>query len=1256
MEEKKLAGLLLIILVLSLEFNRLVVLRVNPQVEDFVSRLENHLSKAIPEDLLAEECEYVIPEGFDPALAERLWKSLSLYVSTGCTTEELRAELKNVYGDASLVNATLQRGKAIALNISGTIVEKSLDGSVSVKIPVVSSFNLSYARFNFTKKAGFYEAWNKTLVRKYRVWRLEPGWYTYTLVNLEANKSYTALSRIYGEALSVEDVQPGGFHGLPEFEFTRWGWLHDSGPVIAIPGHYEDVSVVIPQQEVKYRVLFPAYDPVVVDGGGWGWVVYTNISSTSVTVGETLEVSYSASYKPPEPVVLSLNGEEPLNATLTLNAPDSFHPLDSLVRRLNETHATGVFRLRAVQPGVYNLTLHIEGNAVFYLSGQEKTYTVQVVSPGSPSLNIQVMDIDTSVLKHARLRLRLSNNGGGAARNVSVRITGSRIESAERTLGDIEAGGAWVGEFMLRLLTEGSGVREALASSMEIRVTYSDDDGNPYAVFFRTPYEKPLVFRNVWVPEHYEEYTTIVPEHEETRRVFVPGYEGATHVRLYAISDASDLWTAMHWGRLKESTRGIERLKEYYGSEFGYVLNLGLTPIPVPGLGVELSIQASEKALSEAGVKIMLANIEPYYDCLGVLSEEEALRLIGTDKDSLRSGNLTFNFRVEPLKPYWAEGKHVVMNSTEFALYKTMMDELKKTNPDIDYDYKETIADVRNKVGSAERGYVALVYRPLKIVGSGSLKTVRIRNYAGVGLNYMVDVETSVFTFFGKKRDGKDWKCLFLDGRGDAVILSTSLEGSYTREVRVSLNYSGRLVAEASFILEPEPSPFWTGFWDGFKSQWLKIVLTGVVMVILNVATGGTVGSLALKLTVLTVISSMILINALSQYQELGQIILASHTFNEFKSIMEEHAREFESLGYLDTASVFREAAGDIQRLIEAVSADLPHWPSILDFASRICTDMSLEEWEILFGIKDADPYNKGFVWGKAIGNAISLVEFLVGFCHLATSGATSASLGAKAKAVLQGVWNWLTPSLTDALSVIRNTPKLAKGFSMLLTIFSNAKKLGKSIIDVLKMDIRGAMNLAGISGGLLEKITELAEKREISDDAAKAIMELCSKATELGEDALGKLNGDMKTILSKNAKFAGEFSSWALRTEANLKWVVETAGELSELDSEELKGLGEALAKVGDSFENGFKLFDTYFKIPDSYKSYGIDAVKEISNVFLENVGKDGIQALEAWSRAITDGGIALRTKVGGTPYPRIWKGIWDSLALKEGDLFTIV
>lgn len=59
---------------------------------------------------------------------------------------------------------------------------------------------------------------------------------------------------------------------------------------------------------------------------------------------------------------------------------------------------------------------------------------------------------------------------------------------------------------------------------------------------------------------------------------------------------------------------------------------------------------------------------------------------------------------------------------------------------------------------------------------------------------------------------------------------------------------------------------------------------------------------------------------------------------------------------------------------------------------------------------------------------------------------------------------------------------------------------------------------------------------------------------------------------------------------------------------------------------------------------------------MFLENVEKDGIKALNAWNRAVENGGLALRTKVGGTPYPRFWKDLWDALRLKEGDLFTIV
>ncbi|MCX8183317.1 MAG: hypothetical protein N3F08_02725 [Crenarchaeota archaeon] len=34
---------------------------------------------------------------------------------------------------------------------------------------------------------------------------------------------------------------------LRSFKYTKGGWLSTSGPVIAVPGHYEDVRVIIPQ-------------------------------------------------------------------------------------------------------------------------------------------------------------------------------------------------------------------------------------------------------------------------------------------------------------------------------------------------------------------------------------------------------------------------------------------------------------------------------------------------------------------------------------------------------------------------------------------------------------------------------------------------------------------------------------------------------------------------------------------------------------------------------------------------------------------------------------------------------------------------------------------------------------------------------------------------------------------------------------------------------------------------------------------------
>ncbi|MBO3842914.1 MAG: hypothetical protein FGF48_10970, partial [Candidatus Brockarchaeota archaeon] len=1187
------------ILTLSLELNRHAILRVNTQTEDFASRLENYLGKAIPDDLLAEECEYVVPEGFNLSFAERLWRDFSLHVSAGYTTDELRSNVERLH-DSPLINATLSNGETITLNLSGISIERSLEnGSVSIKIPVILKSNLSYARYNFTKKAGFYEAWNKTLVREYRVWRREQGWYNYTFEDLETNKSFTVVSRIWGEASRVEEYWLEGLRKigggawnepvryLPFFEYTKWGWLRTSGPVIAVPGHYEDVRVIYPEHERSFKVLFPAYDPIIIEG----WIIHVNISSTSLNVGETLEASYLAEYCSPWG-----GGPEPLNATLILEAPDSFEPLNSLERKLDVTHTSGVFSLKAVKPGTYNITLRLEGNAVFANTGSKKeTYVIQIVSPPAPSLSVEIVERDTSVLKHAKLVLRLRNSGGGPARNIVLEASGSHLENVSRSLGSIEAGESRDFELTLRLLQPSSLAR--------IVVKYSDDDGNPYLVGLETM----VSTETFWVPEHFEEYTVIVPEHEETLRVFVPGYEAATHVRFYALWDERILGEAIFYA-------------ERVHSPFPYETNLsmGLIPIPVPGLGVELGIGTGRQALTEAGVKIMVKSIEPYYEYLGILNEDDILTLTGADKQSLRSGNISSDYRVEPLKPYWVESSSVVLNATQLALYQAKMEGVKKTNPDIDYDYKETVADVRTMVGRAEPGYVALIYRPLKIVGEGPLKTVRVRNLARIGLDYRVNVETFIPTVFGRVSDEKGWKYLCLNGMEDAVLLSSSLD-SYKREVNVNLTCNGRLVAGARFILDPESSPFWKGFWDGLASQAWKIALTGVVMVVLTVASKGTVGALALKLAVLTILSATIVINAFSQYNELGQIVFTSHTLREIGGIIANYASEFKALGYVETTSILNRAADDVQKLVEALGTDLV---SILDFLSRVCVDMSIDEWGILLGLREAEPYSKGLAWGKAVGNAISLLVFIAGFCHLATSGATPASLGAKAKAVLQGAWNWLTPALTDAIGVIRNTPKLAKGYSMLITIFSNAKKAGKSIVEVLKMDTWAVMDLADISGRIWEKIMDAAKRRKVSDAAVKGIMDLCS---ELGEG----LYENIYALLSKSGGFVDEFFKWTDRVEADPQWIVEATGKLSRLSGEELDDLGKALAKVGESFENGVKLFDIYFGLEEYYSKVlqvGEEKISKIEGYFLDQVGDYGFKALEAWSNTLE------YSKVSGT------------------------
>jgi len=1190
---RKVTGILLILLTLSLEFNSILLtrfIRVSAQPEELAKKLEEYLGKAIPDDLLAEGCEYVVPEGFNSSHVERLWRDLGFYVSAGYTTSELRGEIKKLYGNYSLVNATLSNGKTVALNISGIAVEREWDGSVSIRIPVASSGNLSYVKYNFTKTAGFYEAWNKTLVREYRVWRREQGWYEYVMSFLETNRSVRVVSRIWGrEALY-------NFSGMERVEWTRetgeipiFTHAYYGGTImVAIPGHYEDARIIVPEQERNFKVLFPAYDPIIAEG----WVVSTSISSTSLSLGETLQISYWAEY-------YSFSGEEPepLNATLTLSAPDAFQPLDSVERTLNDAHTSGFFSLKAVKPGTYNLTLRLTGNACFSNTlGNELTYEVQVVSPPAPSLSVTILGVNTTILKHAGLTLRLTNNGGSTARNVNVEITGSywdglkyvdAFDKIGRSLGDVEAGGTRIEEFVIRLRHS--------SAEVTVKTTYSDEDGNPYMVKAYTSIYHP----NFWVPEHFETYTVTVPEHEETLRVFVPSYEKATHVRLYALWDPYIVGAALPYMRYGWT---YEAREPVWGVGVPtHVPTLGLDSMPIPGVGAELPFEEGEEALREAGVKIMITSIEPYYEYIGILKEDDALRLVNTSKESLRSGNVSSDFKVRPLKPYWVKGKPTVLNSTQFALYQATMESLKKNNPDLDYEFRETMADVRTRIGGAGQGYIVLTYRPLKVVGEGPLKSVRVRNFAAIGFNYRVDVNTSQLTFFGKVPSEKAWKNLYLSGKEDAVLLSSSLDEVYEREVNVSLTYNGKLVAKASFILKPEASPFWRGFWDGLASQAWKIVITVGLMIIVGFVVPAqhviTASHIILGVGVVSNLVEVALdvLNAYAARDEMN--VLADECVN--KSIdylnknMPEHANE-----YVELARKLRaEANATIDNLgINALSNLFIEvgW-------DEVCVALGWKEPIVLPG--ENRDYKIGYARGRVAG-AIILCMLYAALYVMVVKIKAERVMGQplSTRQVLglmgRGLYNWITPAVWDAtvLAIQRKGIKAFGRVADLLLGNKYSRRFGDAVGSLLEktraaFDPPKADEALETASGLSKHVLENVPSRESSGkilDAIGVVIEHYS-LEELEE----KGGTAVRSIVSMWIR-DGDEAVDSLNSLLNIN--AEDSGKMSTLEKALLAISGNAVEGVGLKIGD---IVDSYLGIKDEY---GEDVAEAFLNAVLKS------------------------------------------------------
>ncbi len=101
--------------------------------------------------------------------------------------------------------------------------------------------------------------------RTYLVRCIDPDSYAFTVIDLETGKIFNKTAR----------MKIGLFSNLSQGYFAE-------NFLITVPGHFEDTREVVGSQVSEFRVLLPAYDPIIVD---------TSISSTKVGIGDTITIT-----------------------------------------------------------------------------------------------------------------------------------------------------------------------------------------------------------------------------------------------------------------------------------------------------------------------------------------------------------------------------------------------------------------------------------------------------------------------------------------------------------------------------------------------------------------------------------------------------------------------------------------------------------------------------------------------------------------------------------------------------------------------------------------------------------------------------------------------------------------------------------------------------------------------------------------------------------------------------------------------------
>ncbi|MBO3832875.1 MAG: hypothetical protein FGF51_05755 [Candidatus Brockarchaeota archaeon] len=1088
---KKMLAIIFSILLLSSHFGATLNLKAYGGEADALTALgeiEEELEKGKVPSSSITEASFIVPEGFPVELAKRLWLFIAQLVSTGSSDDEIRQAIiyaNNTLKLPSRISYEL-KDYTILLKYDEIRVIRRNDGSVTVEIPyrVVNSLgkdvDVSSVKYESNGTNLFHVLHRHPKRRVYLVRVIDPDAYTLTFIDLKTGEVFNKTARINIGLFS--NVTQGCF-GFESF-------------LVAIPGHFEETREAVRSQVREFRVLLPAYDPLVVD---------TSISPTRVKVGDVITVSARIR-----------NPQEAKGIRVLLGA--MFSDEDAFEAwappPVGFPYGSGCpasyLYLRAKRPGVYQVTIYFAVvepkslDVVFWNGGKTVTYVVTVL-PEAPKLRVELEA--HALAKFANLTVTLVNTGGQEANGVKLFITGD-VEEKQLDVGMVWH--TWEGNVITRLLSP--------IAKVNVTAVYYDVEGKRHASTVLTT----ISTTNFVTPEEWRTYLVEVSGYEETKRIFVPGYQAATHVKLYQMRN--DLASP---------------------SVSGFFNGPSLIPISPNGftLTLENASNIAEASSRASEVRYMLLDVKPGFLLERILREDEVKKLFRINEDErLEPRKIPTGYEVKLLK----EG---VLNQSEtVTVSDDFYEQLKHSNwEDHDYKYEDTGVkkwDLDKAIARVQQGKtIELVYRPLICQGD-LVKGVLVKNYAARDMAYELEVLQGPIA---EAPSGNS--VLSIQAYGSISLNIVQLE-SMDYPIFIRLKYQGRIIASLWVHATGRVSEFWSGFWDGIKEKLPGIIITATIMIVLAVPTGGSsLLACVKKLLASEVIPALMVAGAALDAGEFLEAHSAYVKVGEVAEILDGLSQRAAYAGYINFYAFLQGLKNSIKEkqglIVENTALDLVGDVTVIDVL-------------VAFGKKGATEYERGRAIGRLVGAAASFASYTSIHYRFFSEGPKLLSWRGKIKEFLKGVYNWVTPPIWDigvkagrlAASEIAASLSLSEQ-NQEFKDYLNAVREDEESLSILLGNLK-------YSDEYISKALDVSSSLGLSERAFLSLLKAYGVSIRgLREEDLDSFLENIRKIGSRSKQCAEELLRCMQEAEGSLlKRVVELTGKISELDENGLKNI----------------------------------------------------------------------------------------------------